>query len=290
MAGASYGDYKQSINTLKRSNSQSFNSDTFRNVVWTGLDETAARAYSDCLARATKKNLVLIPRTATSADISFDLNYTVVGRSRNPMPVKWTGVETRANHLPPSIYAGTTPVIVKRPTKDSTVAVSGDGLSDSIIVTQMPAPLPPESLFLATCTITATPAPLPALPAGASTAWTCLGPLQKGSYDVRASIQPTASGGAFRVLFSLDVTLTPAGSGPARSARIYDGQMDINASAGLPNAFQGGGVVNVNDGDVARVVLGINGVANHCCFDRTNHHDGTVNILQSVSIVLKKAG
>jgi len=66
--------------------------------------------------------------------------------------------------------------------------------------------------------------------------------------------------------------------------------MDINASAGLPNAFQGGGVVNVNDGDVARVVLGINGVANHCCFDRTNHHDGTVNIPQSVSIVLKKAG
>ena len=181
MAGASYGDYKQSINTLKKSNSQSFNSDTFRNVVWTGLDETAARAYSDCLARATKKNLVLIPRTATSADISFDLNYTVVGRSRNPMPVKWTGVETRANHLPPSIYAGTTSVIVKRPTKVSTVAVSGDGLSDSIIVTQMPAPLPPESLFLATCTITATPAPLPALPAGASTAWTCLGPLQKGS-------------------------------------------------------------------------------------------------------------
>src|SRR4051812_41700772 len=62
MAGASYGDYKQSINTLKRSNSRSFNSDTFRNVVWTGLDETAAPAHFRFLPPGTKKKLLLFPR------------------------------------------------------------------------------------------------------------------------------------------------------------------------------------------------------------------------------------
>jgi hypothetical protein len=174
-----FGDYRQNINTLKRSNSQSFTSDTFRNVIWTGLDETAAHAYSECLARATKKDLVLVPRMATSSDISFDLHYTVVGRGRNPMPITWEGIEVGNNHLPPQVYAGDTPIIVKRPSAESTLAVHGDGISDQIIVTPMPKPLPPELLYLNQCSFMQTPQPLPQLPADAKTSWTCSA-LQKG--------------------------------------------------------------------------------------------------------------
>src|SRR4051794_40271589 len=42
--GATYGDFKQNISTLKRNNQQSYTKETFRNVAWTGLDANSVNA------------------------------------------------------------------------------------------------------------------------------------------------------------------------------------------------------------------------------------------------------
>jgi hypothetical protein len=203
------------------------------------------------------------------------------------MPITWQGIEARNNHLPSQVYAGDTPIIVKRPSAESTLTVYGEGISDQIIVTPMPKPLSPELLYLNQCSVMQTPQPLPQLPAGASTSWTCP-VLQKGSYDVAISMTPSAAGGPFRVLYSLDVNVGQGAN--FHSTHIYSGNMDINADVGLPNVFQGSGSVLVNDGDIALVILNISHVVDHCCFPSSGGHDGTINIPAGVSIVLKRAG
>ncbi|CAN7716307.1 hypothetical protein LJR220_007094 [Bradyrhizobium sp. LjRoot220] len=287
--GANYGQFKESIQTLKRSNSQSFTSDTFRNVAWTGLDPNAVTTYSDCLKALSKKNLVFIPRFATTSDISFDLDYTVIGRSPNPLPVKWTGIEKKNNVLPARLDAGTTPIIIKRPAKDSNLAVSGSGLSDTIIVTPMPKPLTDADLYVNRCEIVRTPTPLPQLTPGNSTTWACL-PLQKGDYQVSVNMTPSvAPAKAVRVNYTLKLI---TGSGDkSKTVDLGGNTMDINASAGLPNVFQVSGVpAPIAAGEPVRIQLTINGVADHCCFHTSNHRDGTILVPESVQITLNRVG
>jgi hypothetical protein len=289
MAGASYNDYKQNINTLKRNNTQSYQTDTFRNVLWTGLDETSAKAYAACLANSTKKNLALIPRTATTTDVSFDLQYTIVGRGRNPISIKWSGAAAKKNTFPKNVYAGNTPIIVRRPQTDGTLTVSGDGLSDSIVITPLPATPPPSSLYLNECKIETTPQPLFQLPAGSSFTWTCPN-LQGGSYDAVISIKPTSlTGAGVRVGYSL--TVATSGTKGQNFNVTTNGQMDINMpGSGLPDVFSGSKSIIVNDGEFARITLGVHAVADQCCWGSGNQANGTVVLPPVVSISLKRAG
>jgi hypothetical protein len=286
--GANYGQFKENIKTNKRSSSKSFTSNTFRNVLWTGLDPSSVTAYSECLKSLAQKNLFLVPRTATSTDISFELKYTVVGNSPNPLPVTWSGIESKDNPLPKEVIAGTTGIIIKRPVADSSLVVNGVGLSDTIVLTPMPAPIPPEELYVSRCEILKSVQPLPQLPSGSNTTWSCPAMLG-GDYDIRVAIRPTANGAAFRVLYGLEAVI---GSGDkARVQSIYVGNMDINApGSGLPDVFQGASNANIRDGEIVRVRLYIAGVANHCCFHTTGHNDGTILVPEDVSIVLKRAG
>lgn len=140
---ASFGKFRSSFSQNGRSDARSYSRNTFRNVAWIGLDQNATNAYTECLESVRRKNLVLIPKTATSSDVSFELVYTVIGNSPVPLPVRWRGGESTNNDLPSSVEAGATTIVIKRPSSDSTLAVSGGGLTDSIVVTPVPVRPPP---------------------------------------------------------------------------------------------------------------------------------------------------
>lgn len=203
---------------------------------------------------------------------------------RNPLPIRWGGVEIRRNRLPPTIDAGVTPIIVLRPTngKDSSLSVKGDGLADIVTITPMPAALPEAERYLRSCDITQTPAPLPQLGKGQPTIWVCP-PLQAGEYALRVSIKPTASGG-FRVLNNLSAIWNSG------SKTLSDAIIDINMpGSGLPNSFQSTGkTIKVASGDVVQIQLRIDGVAEQNNFPNTQYMDGVVLIPSLVDIHLSK--
>jgi len=130
---------------------------------WTGLGSDAADAYKECI-RNQKKGLMLVPDKATDSDISFRVYYSVIGGSANPLPISWFALETEVNALPGTIAAGDRIIIVRRPLKTSTLAINSadnSGFSDSVVLTPLPDPVPPEKKFSNKCVISQTPNPGP---------------------------------------------------------------------------------------------------------------------------------
>jgi hypothetical protein len=241
--GASYKDFQENIKTLKQNQQQSYTSQTFRNVAWTGLDANSVAAYQDCLktaASVARKVLVLLPDKATTTDVTFKLLYTPSGTAApNPLPIKWTIGEGNVSALPTRIGAGSTTILLKRPPRDVTLAVNAIavGDSDSVVVTPMPPPLPPESRFASKCDITTTPVPLPSLSKGGTVSWPCPGMLA-GNYTVTVSITPGSSIPA-RVGYTLDIVSVSGSTTKTYGLPLTSGSpIDINAEAGLPHVFQ----------------------------------------------------
>src|SRR5262249_41818821 len=50
--GANYGDFQENIKSMKRENQESYTSQTYRNILWTGLDPASVSAYQECLKTA----------------------------------------------------------------------------------------------------------------------------------------------------------------------------------------------------------------------------------------------
>ena len=290
-----YNSFKESIKTLKRERKESYTTQTFRNITWTGLDPNGAKAYSDCLKAAaanSRKALVLWPEKATETDITFKLSYRPSGASApNPLKVKWTSGDGQVSKLPRSIPAGDTTIIVKRPTRDVTLAVNAEavGDSDSVVLTPLPKPLPPESKYLSSCDVTETPNPLPQLAKGGSaSSWICP-PMRAGTYAVTVDILPGEKDGKpVRVAYGLELLSKGGSSVVAQGLPATSGSpIDINANAGLSNRFQSiGGLVTIVDG-TALFRLTIFGVAHHCCFPGPGA-DGIVTIPKNVTFGLRR--
>ena len=289
--GADYAEFRSNFNSFNRQKNESITEEVFRNIAWTGLDANSVRAYEECLRHASNKNLILIPRTATATDLTFDLLYHVIGKARNPLPVRWTGSVPKGSKLPRKVEGGSNPVLVLRPKTTSTLTVSGDGLSDSVVITPLPPELKEQYRFAYKCEIEKTPQPLPELTKGKSTVWSCPR-LQAGTYQVRINVRPTVKSfrtNQVRVHYALGLDINGAGTPSRKHVLTKDSIMDIGFSEGLPNTFSSSDQnVTVGSGDLVQVRLTINGVADRCCWHTTQYDDGTVYIPAGVSIRLTK--
>jgi hypothetical protein len=148
--GANFNEFKDNIKSYVTDQSASYSDEQFRNVSWTGLGSDAADAYKEYI-RNQKKGLMLVPDKATDSDISFRVYYSVIGGSANLLPISWFALETAVNALPGTIAAGDRIIIVRRPLKTSTLAINSadnSGFSDSVVLTPLPDPVPPEKKFL----------------------------------------------------------------------------------------------------------------------------------------------
>lgn len=287
--GADYGEFRKNIDTYRYSKNASLTEETFRNVLWTGLNESSEKAYVACLHQASKKSLLLIPKTATTSDITFDLQYSVIGAAKNPLPVEWFGVIPKGSHLPKKVVGGNNPVLIVRPKASSTLIVSGGGLTDNIIITPLPKIPTKHELLANRCKITETSPPLPDLGANNSSVWTCPR-LQAGLYSVRIGIQPpsvkTFKTNSARVGYSLSLEVTDA-AGKETSHSLARGQVDIGFPSDMPHTFiSTDQTVSVSDGSLVQIKLTITAVADRCCWANTQQHDGSVQIPRGVLINL----
>ncbi|WP_315737616.1 MULTISPECIES: hypothetical protein [unclassified Bradyrhizobium] len=191
--GANYDQFRESIDRYKTSTTESFSQEQFHNISWTGLGAEAADAYKECI-RQKSRGLYIVPDKATDSDLSFRVVYGVVGGSPNPLPVKWMGAAAKDASLPGTVSAGEKIIVIDRPAKSSMLALNDDanaGFSDSLILTPLPPPIPPEQKFANRCVITQTDDPGP-VTRGNSFSWTC-DRLRAGTYAVSLSVVPSAA-------------------------------------------------------------------------------------------------
>ncbi len=290
--GASYSNFQENIKSLKRDRQESYTSESFRNISWTGLDPNSVGPYQDCLkaaAVAARKSIVLLPERATATDISFKLFYTPSGSvAPNPVPVKWTIGEGSVASLPSKVPAGSTLIVVKRPPREVTLAVNAIavGDSDSVVLTPLPKPLPPEARFASKCEITAIPDPRPTLAKGGSASWACPTMLA-GNYIVTISITPGSNIPA-RVGYALDIVSSSGGVTKTIGLPLTSGNIiDINAEAGLPHVFQSiGGTISLPQGG-ALFQVSIGWIFNHCCFSGDGNA-GVVTIPPNVTMKMER--
>jgi hypothetical protein len=191
--GANYDQFRENIDRYKTSTTESFSQDQFHNISWTGLGADAAGAYKECI-RQKSRGLYIVPDKATDTDLSFRLVYGVIGGSPNPLPVKWMGGAAKDASLPGTVSAGEKIIVIDRPAKSSTLALNDDanaGFSDSVILTPLPSPIPPEQKFANRCLITQTDNP-GSVTKGNSFSWTC-DRLRAGTYGVSLNVVPSAA-------------------------------------------------------------------------------------------------
>jgi hypothetical protein len=289
--GADWDQFRKNIDSYRRSQNQSLTEQTFRNVAWTGLDANAARAYVECLRLAAPgKNLLFVPTSATEKDITFDLQYRVIGSAKNPMAIKWSGVAPEGSKLPARVVGGSNPVLVRRPKAESTLIASGSGLSDSVVITPLPRRLSLEQRWALKCEIAKTPDPLPELQAGEATTWACPR-LQAGTYEVRVHIDPRGARShqtnQVRVGYTLELAVHSGGK--QNLQKLRDGQLDIGFDGGIGRAFTSSGQnVTLKNGDLVQVRLTVSAVADKCCWHTTSQKDGYVFLPKDVQINLTK--
>lgn len=191
--GANYDQFRESIDRYKTSTTESFSQEQFQNISWTGLGAEAADAYKECI-RQKSRGLYMVPDKATDTDLSFRVIYGVIGGSPNPLPVKWMGGAAKGASLPAAVSAGERIIVIDRPLKSSTLALNDDGnagFSDSVTLTPLPLPIPPDQKFANRCVITQTENP-GSVTRGNSFSWTC-DRLRAGTYDVSLSVVPSAA-------------------------------------------------------------------------------------------------
>ena len=235
--GANYDEYQKNISTFSLDEDAFYSNDEFRNISWTGLSEQSADAYKTCI-RSQKRGLVLVPDKATDSDISFILEYSVVGGSPNPLPVSWFGIEVGSNRLPDAVSAGEQIVIIKRPEKTSTLAVNGAanaGFADSVTLTPFKEPV---NRLPIKCIITQTDKPS-AIVRGQYFTWTCPR-LQQGVYRAIFSVSPSANR-AVRVTWSVDLDLIaiPVTKRPFIYQRPSGPVIDVGVTGtGIGNSFE----------------------------------------------------
>lgn len=284
--GASYGDFQENVKKASSGSEESLRVEQFRNIAWTGLDENASKAYSECVrsvALQARKMISLIPIRANRDTITFRVVYSPVGASPIPLPVKWPGGAQMSPDLPTTLEPGEQSVVVKRPTEDASLAVNGGGATDDMVLTAIPAVLPPETRPTS-CKFDAPPAEQKVLARGATATWICEA-LRPGTYTVSFSATPTSdpAGVWFRVNYGLSVRMGAAGvPAPLPSPGVFD----INVNAGLGNTMTSNGGQFDHPGGTVRVELAIGGVYNHNDFQ--NGTAGSVVLPDNLTLRLAR--
>lgn len=158
----SWSGFKNNVaNALNRYNTSMTRNQAI-NIMWTGLDTTAASAYSKCLEEVafSSAGLHLAAKAATASDISIAVKYAADFYSPKILPVTWTAnVPTvDGKPFPNVLYSGVSStgiVVVRRPSVEQTIAIHSTLGDDSIVLEPLqpiPTPSPtPTSVVSARC-------------------------------------------------------------------------------------------------------------------------------------------
>lgn len=165
--GASYEEFQNNI--LKESNNESasLNQVQFDNIAWTFLDPSGAKAYQDCVDSVLNQDGIHVAVIrASSSEVALRVSYRPRGREPNRIQPSWEWSGQTNKPFPRQIYAGTTPIIVKRPSNEIMFSVGFEGLSDSISITPLNDKAPPPTIVVSSEIKSSGP-----LPSGACRGW-----------------------------------------------------------------------------------------------------------------------
>ena len=142
--GASYSDFQTRARSQTSSTQQSLTHDQASNIMWTGLDPNSPNAYSQCLQTQVLSlgGLHLSVKGATTSDIALIATWRPEGKNPSTIPVQWGGDGRLIAGLPKQLTSGQADMVVRRPTKQSTLVINYPGFGDSVTLEPLP-PLPP---------------------------------------------------------------------------------------------------------------------------------------------------
>lgn len=290
--GANYGQFKENTKNYSTDQSSSYSEEQFRNVSWTGLSADTTDAYKSCI-RSRQGGLVLIPDRATDSDVSFRILYNITGGSPNPLSVTWTGEESGNNSLPKAISAGSDGrvVIIKRPTKTSTLAINGENntsFSDSVILTPIPEPFRDEMKFSSRCEIKQSANPGAVSP-GNYFSWICPR-MRAGTYQATLSVVPSPpQGRPQRLGWSADLQLKGQDQDQSIALNTTSGStIDAGANVGIGTSFESqGNIFDIRESGVLPIFrVRIGDTYWHGDFSHPSNEP--IFIPQDVAIVLER--
>lgn len=285
--GANFNEFRENIASKSSSTDESLSITEIRNVLWTGLDENSSKAYGECIRAVAQRSggmLALVPIRATATNVTFRVVYTPIGNSPNPLPVRWVGAEEASGTVPDSLTPGEETIIVKRPVMESTLAVNGAGATADILLTPLPAEIPPD-LRPNVCSFDSPPANENVLSTGSAATWICP-PMRAGTYIVSFFAKPTSqpAGVWFRVTYLVQALIKE--NQQERAVNLPGtGVLDINVDAGIGQTMSSSGGQFKHSGGSLLIKLVIGGVSNHNDF--TNPNAGSVVLPDQMNIEVK---
>jgi hypothetical protein len=147
--GASYSDFHNHVDQMRKSYSESLSYSQKVNIAWTGLDPNSSSVYHDCITKEILSSVGLHAAvlSATETDITVLVRWNLPGNAA-ALNVKWVSSNSRDPSMaafPSKIAQGDTTVIVKRPTTEFSIAGNAKGYSTYQIVLD-PLPTSPPAV------------------------------------------------------------------------------------------------------------------------------------------------
>jgi hypothetical protein len=138
--GATWSDFQENIHKFTQSMSTSLTHDQARNVIWTGLSKTSAKAYIACInASLSSGGLHLEVKEATNTDVTILATWIPVGsRDSSQAAPTWAWSGPSRVGLPKKLTAGQTIISLKRPNRPMQLVANFDGRAASVIITPFP--------------------------------------------------------------------------------------------------------------------------------------------------------
>jgi hypothetical protein len=114
----------------------------YENVLWTGLDDSGAKAYSECI-RGSNFGLFLTPGKSSKTQQVFHLYYK--SPDGQPQNLVWQGQIPSKDQLPVKIKNGQEiPIVLPRPSQGEEyffAATAGIAASDTVFLAYLPPPV-----------------------------------------------------------------------------------------------------------------------------------------------------
>jgi hypothetical protein len=144
--GASYSDFKSSVDKKIQDAHESLSFDQAANVMWTGLDPNSPSTYSDRLQAEvlTSRGLHLAVKSATETDIAVVVSCVPQGNDPQQAAVNWSPAALPGAIFPSTVTQGSALIVVPRPNAQRTLAVNYPGFQASVVLE--PYPVPPHEL------------------------------------------------------------------------------------------------------------------------------------------------
>lgn len=147
--GGNYSQFRANVASRLSARQESWSASQLQNVLWTGLDPTAATAYRDCLNAQVfnQPGLQAAVIGASTTNILIRVRWNVPGQT-TPATVTWTSPVVKDHTLERTFQQGETTIQVPRPDTSLVLAGSHAGYSTQAIALE-PLPKDDPALSLA---------------------------------------------------------------------------------------------------------------------------------------------